>query len=400
MKIAIIGGGLQGIEVTYLAQKAGYQVLLVDRKNNVPASSLVDSTLICDVTKDKNKLLKRLESVDIIFPTTENEDALQALKNINSKIDTPIVFDWKAYQLTSSKERSKNFFRKENIPQPESWPKANFPLIIKPSQGSGSKDVYKVANKKELNKILTKLDGIVNNFIIEESLIGPSFSMEVIAYSGQIIPLVTTFLEFDSNYDCKRVIISKFIEPKIEKKLADLCIKIVQRLSINGIMDLEAIVDNNQIKVLEIDARFPSQTPVTVFWSTNLNMVEMLCDLYLGHTVSLNYSYLNKSVIYEHIRVKNKRINVCGEHVLSSAMGLEVISDFFGANEAITNYDPINENWVATLIFKEDCLEEVIQQRNITLNKIISEHSLYEFQDLMISNKDWNWREKYDSVII
>lgn len=49
MQIAIIGGKLQGVELTYLAHKAGWKVILIDRKPGVPASGLCDHFIQLDV---------------------------------------------------------------------------------------------------------------------------------------------------------------------------------------------------------------------------------------------------------------------------------------------------------------------------------------------------------------
>jgi len=40
MIVAVVGGKLQGIEATYLAHKAGWDVLLIDTNPAVPASGL------------------------------------------------------------------------------------------------------------------------------------------------------------------------------------------------------------------------------------------------------------------------------------------------------------------------------------------------------------------------
>ncbi|MCP4451790.1 MAG: 3-methylornithine--L-lysine ligase PylC, partial [Planctomycetes bacterium] len=42
MLSAIIGGNLQGVEATYLAKKAGWEVLLIDKNAQAPASLMCD----------------------------------------------------------------------------------------------------------------------------------------------------------------------------------------------------------------------------------------------------------------------------------------------------------------------------------------------------------------------
>ncbi|RHV89163.1 hypothetical protein DXA96_09805 [Lachnospiraceae bacterium OF09-33XD] len=48
-RILVAGGRLQGTEIVYLARKAGYCVILIDRSENAPAAGLADLfvRLIC-----------------------------------------------------------------------------------------------------------------------------------------------------------------------------------------------------------------------------------------------------------------------------------------------------------------------------------------------------------------
>ena len=46
-------------------------------------------------------------------------------------------------------------------------------------------------------------------------------------------------------------------------------------------MDVEVILDDGVMKVLEVDARLPSQAPTTVYWSTGINIVQILGELFL-----------------------------------------------------------------------------------------------------------------------
>ena len=43
MRLAIVGGKLQGTEAAYLGLKAGYEVVLIDRRSDVPASGLAST---------------------------------------------------------------------------------------------------------------------------------------------------------------------------------------------------------------------------------------------------------------------------------------------------------------------------------------------------------------------
>ncbi|MFO7911626.1 MAG: hypothetical protein R6V15_05640 [Desulfotignum sp.] len=42
MRIGVVGGRLQGLEVVYLAKKAGYHTLVIDKSGDVPAAGICD----------------------------------------------------------------------------------------------------------------------------------------------------------------------------------------------------------------------------------------------------------------------------------------------------------------------------------------------------------------------
>ena len=55
-------------------------------------------------------------------------------------------------------------------------------------------------------------------------------------------------------------------------------LRIALGLRLNGLMDVEVMVGGPEPKVLEVDARLPSQTPTAVYWSSGLNIVELLAE--------------------------------------------------------------------------------------------------------------------------
>jgi pyrrolysine biosynthesis protein PylC len=117
-------------------------------------------------------------------------------------------------------------------------------------------------------------------------------------------------------------------------------------------MDLEVILHGGRLKLLEIDARLPSQSPIAVYWSTGYNMVEALGGLFRdprgGGPPPLPPA--RRAALLEHVRSAGGRLEVCGEHVLVRRGGLRVEPGFFGAEEAITDYSPRRSDWAATLL--------------------------------------------------
>ncbi len=61
-----------------------------------------------------------------------------------------------------------------------------------------------------------------------------------------------------------------------------LCCDVTQesKVLIDALHHVEVIDDHGEFKVLEIDARLPSQTPTVVYHTTGVNFVEELMELF------------------------------------------------------------------------------------------------------------------------
>ena len=365
MLVAVVGGNLQGVEAAYLAGKAGWEVVVIDRKPVVPACGICDRFVQCDVTGEDN-LDNQFNGVDLIIPALENETALTCLNDFTRSAGLPFAFDLKAYLISSSKLKSDQLFARINVPAPRPWPDCNFPVVAKPSVGSGSQGVAILDNSEAVQKLIDTTD---ESWVVQEYIQGPSYSIEVLGLPGDYTSFQVTDLEMDADYDCKRVLAPTELPDKQISKFEKISLDLADELDLKGLMDVEVISHENTLKVLEIDARLPSQTPSAVFWSKGLNMVEMLGNLFLEKDNQKNISpNAQKGVVYEHIKVSPGTIEVAGEHIMSVTDALQLHKDFFGADEAITNYAPNRDEWVATLIFYENSRDTVRQKRNSVIS--------------------------------
>ena len=378
MLVAVVGGNLQGVEATYLAKKAGWEVLLVDRKSVVPASGLCDRFIRLDVTGGED-LSKPLEDVDLIIPALENQSALSTLDQWTREKGIAFVFDPDAYLISSSKAKSNQLFDRIGVPIPMKWPECGYPVVAKPSFGSGSREVMILADADSIPPDIIETP---EAWVLQEYVQGASYSLEVIGRPGRYTPLQVTDLKMDSGYDCKRVIAPTDLPEALVAEFERISVSIAEALKLKGLMDIEVILKDNTLKVLEIDARLPSQTPTAVYWSTDLNMVENLGALFLdGKVQSPPKSTPPKGAVYEHIRVSPHSLEVAGEHIMSGTDALRLHQDFFGADEAITNYAPGRTEWVATLIFADETREATLEKRHRMISELKDRFKLTAYRD-------------------
>ncbi len=338
MRVLIIGAKLQGIEAALLAGKAGYQVTVLDRNSKAPGVALGNRFVQADVF-DEERMPAIFRQADVVLPAVENTLALKKILEYGRRTGAKVIFDENAYAISSSKVKSNEVFKEENLPIPQAYPECGYPVILKPDGLSGSRHVSRAHSREEVEQYLQRNNA--RETLAQEYLQGRSYSLEVIGdgenyYFPQITEVVV-----DKAYDCKRIIAPAQIADDERRQMLHMGKTLAERLRIRGIFDMEAISDRGRLKLLEIDARLPSQTPVSVWHSSGINMVEALANLALGRKEEAEKAVraLRAQVcIYQQIRAADGKIEVLGEHIMSESRRLRLAEDFFGATEAVTDY--------------------------------------------------------------
>ncbi len=349
MRLIIIGGKLQGVEACYLGKCANYTCVVIDKDKNAPASALCDE-FICGNVLNPSFLRNVIKGADAILPAIEDAEVLSAVKSRCARQGIPFLYDDDAYAISSSKLKSNLMFEKIAVPTPLPYAKSPYPLIGKLSGLSGSVGVRKLYNQQELDEFIAK-NGM-ENCVLQQYLEGPSYSLEVIGLGGKYLALQTTELFMDKDYDCCKVIAPASIATATNANLEEISLEIAKNLGINGIFDVEVILHQDTCKVLEIDARLPSQTPTAVYHSTGINMLQLLCESAVFGNLPAVEVKTQKNVLYEHIYISNNNVEVCGEHIMATAGPLTLCKGFLGADVAIVSKEH-NNTLCATLIFED-----------------------------------------------
>ena len=347
MLIGIVGGRLQGTEIAYLAREAGYRTLLVDRDPRAPAAGLVDSVATFDMA-DRTLLRDVIGRVDIVFPAIENTAILEVLSHVAGQAGTPVVLDLDAYRISASKLESNRLFAELGIPAPRPFPECGFPVIAKPCFGSGSEGVRMFTRQSDMDSFLSGRE--IKDWCIQEFADGPSYSVEVIGRPGDYQAILVTELFMDEIFDCRKVVAPARLPGSVESDFKSGSIAIAEAIGLRGIMDAEVILAGGKLLFLEIDARFPSQTPIAVYHATGINMVETLADLFLNRQVRRRPCMSVRSTSLEHVRITKDGSRCLGEHIMAQCGPLRVMKGFLDSEIAITNFRAGSNDCVATLI--------------------------------------------------
>ena len=361
MRLAVVGGKLQGTEAAYLAGEAGYEVVLIDRCAHRPASGLAAETHVFDVTADPVRTRELLLGCDAVLPACEDQATLEFLSSFAPGLGVPLLFDYNAYLVTQSKLASNELFARLDVPRPLPWPACGLPAVVKPSVGSGSSGVRLVVSEPGLVLARAALAAAGEQAVVEEYVAGPSLSIEVIALGGEALTLLPTFLEFDAVYDCKRVVAPVDVGPGAAPvseatmtALDDVARRLADGVALGGVMDVEVMVAaDGTPKVIEIDARLPSQTPAAVFHASGANIVELLVESFAAGRPPAAAPQALGAAVYEHVLVDNGRVEVLGEHVVGGAGPLRRCDGLFDADVVLTDRPDSGAargRWVAGLM--------------------------------------------------
>ncbi len=373
-RIAVIGGKLQGTEICYLAKKAGIYSILVDKNPKAPARGLATEFLNADILNEDEELINELMKCDLVVPALENEEVLNQLLRLSKKYKFILAFDEKAYEISSSKLKSDRLFHENNLPAPSYFPEGRAPYISKPVFGSGSVGVKIFESAEQVKGFLEIMESKEdkNSLIIQEFLTGPSYSIEVIGSpsKGYKTYKITEILT-DDKFDCNKVNSYTDLDDKLEISFKQLGIKLAGLVNLNGIMDVEVILNDKELKLLEIDARFPSQTPTVVLQSTGDNLVEELVKNFCvglegkGNKTTARRENIRLNVTYEHFLVENGQVTQPGEHIMGEASYIEYLEGFCKADEALTdfNYSDNKLKFRCTMINKADSIVELNYKR-------------------------------------
>lgn len=367
MNVAVVGGKLQGVEVTYLAKCAGYTVGVLDRRQDAQAFGMADREHVIDILQESARTECILKKYDVVIPAIENLEVLDMVLAIGKKLDVPVLFDRDAYEISSSKQASNQLFHRLQLSMPGTYPDCSYPVILKPNDKSGSSGIQKCFSKEETESCLQSLP---KNTVVQEYVAGRSFSLEVLGDGTQFVFSQMTEVVVDKAYDCKRIIAPAKLEENEKEQLLYMGKKLAEALKIKGIFDLEVICHRGTLKLLEIDARVPSQTPISVYHSCGFNMVEAMVQFALGKPVCKEIK-IKQVVLYQQIVVTGKEIKVLGEHVMGQCKRLHRDRAFFGALDAITDYEPGKENFSAIVITAGNTQKEAYQHFTDCVNRII-----------------------------
>lgn len=273
--------------------KKYHRVTGVDIEELVPAKYFVDAFYKVPKWNDKDYIDNLLnicqkEKIDMLIPLFEREFTLLCENREKfNEIGTVLILSSKRIiEIFNDKWESYKFFMSNNIDTPMTYSKqelkdCNFPLIIKPTDGAGSKNVFKIKDEKELNFFIDYIE----NPIIQEFVEGTEYTIDVLCdLDGNVISIVPR-----QRIEVRAGEVSKGRTVKdmaIIERTLELCnkLKIDENIKPIGPLTIQCIVDlKGNIKFIEVNPRFGGGVPLS--FEAGVAYAELLRKMVKGEEI-------------------------------------------------------------------------------------------------------------------
>jgi len=308
--ILIIGAGREQIPAYQIAKKMGSIVIGTDRNPTAPAFSYADKKLICS-TRDANYTLETVleysknNKIDGVMTIANDVPFTVAL--IANTLGLPGISIQSAI-YASNKILMKKQFMKYQIDTPKSEilgnkknffelvSKKKFPLILKPSDGRGSRGVLYLDESVDLDWAWNYVFDVSSNkeLMLEEYISGDQLSVEGIFVNKKYHVISISDRNYNNLKQTKPHIIedggvipSKH-EGEILQEISRLVEKSALSLGINfGSVKADIVLSKNKTMIIELAARLSGNYLAThhIPWAFGVNIVDLVIKLSLGEEI-------------------------------------------------------------------------------------------------------------------
>ena len=376
IKIAIIGGRVMGMKIAFLARTAGIHTVLIDKDKLTPASGLCGENYVFDIKEKDPAMLAILKNVDIVVPAVNKVDVLNAIEDLCREININVAFDFSAYAVTSSKIQSDHLINEESFPHLTYYPDAKPPFILKPAFGSRRGLIKKVDTQTELDFLISRKDN-PESWIAQEYIDGPIYTVTVTGSPGNYRYYEPLRVYLSDDFYSNTVVSPTNLTEKQKGTFGKRAVCLAEKIKLRGVLEVEAVEDG-QLKIMEMNAIFPVQGPVTLFYSSGLNILVDLLKVYaddkllkkLSEIINKEYEKL-KYVVYKDFQFLNNTPTFHGEGNLEDAGPLKVMVDFFGSDYAITDYIDDEHQWQAVFINISENEDDLLKKRIVSRELVL-----------------------------
>lgn len=305
-KALIIGASIDSIHTIEVAQKQGIYVIAIDGNKNAAGLSYADEHYVIDIsdTKKVYDIVKRVQP-DFILPIPIGR-YLSVMGYINEEFSMPGIgfepINCSVDKYLFHEKLSKCGLRNIKSLLIDSQTEVNkidmnYPAILKPRFGSGSRDVFYIQNKEEFEKICRIKGSFSEDYILEQAVSGEEYGVDGAVIEGQFY-LILIRKKINTELP-ERQAIAYFSVPIQEEQLysnvANYIKNVSQALEYNNcLLHADIIIHDDQVFVIEISPRPSGHNLHNLFvpLATGIDMAEE----YVKYVIGEKYLFRTENV--------------------------------------------------------------------------------------------------------
>ncbi|MBQ7622951.1 MAG: carbamoyl-phosphate synthase large subunit, partial [Bacteroidales bacterium] len=314
-KILVLGSGPirigQGVEFDYSTvhaiqaiREAGFEAIII---NNNPETVSTDYTIsdklyFEPLTVEDVMSVIDLEQPEGVIVTLGGQTAINLAEPLAS-FGVPIIGTGiEAIDNAEDRKRFERILRETGIPQPkaravtdvEEGVKAaaeiGYPVLVRPSFVLGGRAMMIVGNEEMLRHYLHNAVEINEKspVLVDKYILGRETEVDAICDGTDVfIPAIMEHVERTGIHsgDSISVYPSFSLSDKVKKQIIDDTVKLGRAIGINGLYNIQFIVDkNDDVYVIEVNPR-SSRTVPFISKSTGVPMAKIATRVMLGHSL-------------------------------------------------------------------------------------------------------------------
>lgn len=297
-KVAIIGAALFQEPAIIKAKEMGLETHVFAWAQGDPGEKLADHFYPISI-REKDIILEECRKIGIDGIISIASDlAMDTVNYVAEEMGLP-GNSVEATRISTNKHWMREAFEKNGDPSPRSILvdsstdidsiDLEYPLIVKPTDRSGSRGVHKVYDRRQLRNAIFKAReySFENKAVVEEFVEGDEYSIEYISYEGEhwflsaTQKLTTGAPSFIETGHREPAPLSEETLEKIraisEHALDTLCLK-------NGAAHIELKIDGDKIRLIEIGGRMGGDFIGSdlVYLSTDYDFVKAVIEVAMG----------------------------------------------------------------------------------------------------------------------
>ncbi|MFN3880269.1 MAG: acetyl-CoA carboxylase biotin carboxylase subunit family protein [Nitrincola lacisaponensis] len=304
-KVAIVlGGTVPHKHLIENLKKRGYNTILIDYNENPPAASAADLH-IQESALDKNEIEKiAINHQASLIISAALDQPLPIAIAVAEKLNLPVPFSLNTALDLTNKGRMKSVLTAHSIETPESkivsidhqdvFFNIEYPLVIKPEDGTGSRGITIIRQAGEINKALELACEFssTNRAVVEQYIFGVELAVDVIISNKKSKVLLCrerhkqSITKEEYPLQCVATISPANISEKELKVLTACTEKISRAFDIkNGVLHVQGILDESgSFKVIEVAGRVSGGPGgfYAVKNKTGVDLIDYFLDCYLN----------------------------------------------------------------------------------------------------------------------